>query len=227
MDKIKIAFLGINDAGKRIYDWLVGSGEEVLCLLTEKEELKLIEHMEPDIIISCGFRYLVPANIRRIPPRGCVNIHSSYLPYNRGANPNVWSIVENTPAGVSIHFMEDDIDTGPIIARQRIEVSFGNNAKELYKKLEDAQVELFGETWKQIKQGSIKPIKQEKGEGTFHTVEDFEKLCQIELDKQYTGRELLNRLRALTFPPYYNAYVIVDGKKFHLRLKTYPEQKEN
>ena len=36
MDKIKIAFLGINDAGKRIYDWLVSKGEEILCLLTEK-----------------------------------------------------------------------------------------------------------------------------------------------------------------------------------------------
>lgn len=224
MEKIKIAFLGINSAGQRIYDWLVGRGEEPSCLLTEKEELKLIEQVKPDIIISCGFRYIVPADIRRIPPKGCVNIHSSYLPYNRGAHPNVWSIIENTPAGVSIHFMDDGIDTGPIIARRKIDVSFSDNARDLYKKLEDAQFELFGETWDQIKQGSINLIKQEKGEGTFHTVKDFEKLCQIELDKQYTGRELLNRLRALTFPPYDNAYVIVNGKKFYLRLEIYSQK---
>jgi methionyl-tRNA formyltransferase len=224
MEKIKIAFLGINDAGKRIYDWLVGKGEEVLCLLTEKEELKLIEQIKPDIIISCGFRYVAPANIRRIPLRGCVNIHSSYLPYNRGANPNVWSIIENTPAGVSIHFMDDGIDTGPIIARRKIDVSFSDNAKDVYKKLEDAQVELFGDIWEQIKQGSIYPIEQKKGEGTFHTVKDFKELCQMELGKQYTGRELLNRLRALTFPPYDNTYVIVNGKKYYLRLEIYSEE---
>jgi len=227
MDKIKIAFLGINDAGRRIYDLLVDRGEEVLCLLTEKEELKLIEQMKPDIVISCGFRYVVPANIRRIPPRGCINIHSSYLPYNRGANPNVWSIIENTPAGVSIHFMDDGIDTGAIIVRRRIDVSFSDNAKDVYKKLEDAQIGLFGEMWEQIKQGSINPIKQEKGEGTFHMVKDFEELCQIELDKQYTGRELLNRLRALTFSPYDNAYVIISGKKFYLRLEIYSGKERN
>lgn len=224
MEKIKIAFLGINNAGKRIYDWLASRGEEILCLLTEAEELKSIEEIKPDILISCGFRHIVPANIRRIPPRGCINIHSSYLPYNRGANPNVWSIIDGTPAGVSIHYMDEGIDTGPIIARRVIETTFSDNAKDVYGKLEDAQVELFTQTWEQIKQGSINPIKQNKDEGTVHKVKDFEKLCQVELDKQYTGRELLNRLRALTFPPYHNAYVIINGERFYLRLEIYSEK---
>ena len=171
-----------------------------------------------------GFRYKVPADIRQIPQRGCINIHSSYLPYNRGANPNVWSIIENTPAGVSIHFMNDGIDTGPIIARRIIKTSFSDNAKSIYEKLENAQVELFMETWEQIKQGKIKPITQNKDEGTFHRVEDFRELCRLELDKEYTVSELLNRLRALTFPPYDNAYVIVNGEKYYLRLEVSPEK---
>jgi len=224
MEKIKIAFLGINNAGKRIYDWLASRSEEILCLLTEAQELKLIEKIKPDILVSCGFRHVVPANIRRIPPRGCINIHSSYLPYNKGANPNVWSIIESTPAGVSIHYMDDGIDTGEIIARRMVETAFSDNAKDVYEKLEDGQVELFIEMWDQIKQGSINPIPQKKDEGAFHNVADFEKVCQIELDKQYTGRELLNRLRALTFPPYHNAYVIVNGEKFYLRLEIYSEK---
>ena len=227
MERIKIAFLGINNAGKRIYDWLIGRGEEVICLLTEKEELTFIEQMKPDIIISCGFRHIVPAKIRKIPPMGCINIHSSYLPYNKGAHPNVWSIVENTPAGASIHFMDNHVDTGPIIARRIIEVRFSDNAKDVYEKLEDVQVELFGEIWDQIKHGKIETTKQEKSEGTSHAVKDFDELCQIELDKHYNARELLNRLRALTFPPYNNAYVIVDGEKFYLRLEIYSEKEES
>lgn len=224
MAKVRIAFLGINDAGRRIHDWLVSRGEDVLCLLTEKEELKLIEPMKPDIIVSCGFRHIVPSDIRHIPPGGCINIHSSYLPYNRGANPNVWSIIENTPAGVCVHFMDDGVDTGPIIARREVKVSFSDNAKDLYRKLEDAQVELFQEVWEQLKQGTVKSVTQSKDEGTLHAVKDFKEICQIELDKQYTARDLLNRLRALTFPPYDNAYVIVDGEKFYLRLEVYPEK---
>lgn len=220
--QIRIAFLGINDAGKRIYDWLVSRGEEVMLLITTKEELQLIEQKKPDIIVSCGFRYKVPASILQVPPLGCVNIHSSYLPFNRGANPNVWSIIENTPAGATIHFMDDKFDTGPIIARRKVGVSLSDNAKDLYKKLEDAQVELFEETWTQIKQQKIKPIKQKKEAGTTHTHKDFKEMCQIELNKRYTGRELVNRLRALTFPPYDNAYLIEKGKKFYLRLEIYP-----
>jgi len=220
MEKTRIVFLGINEAGRRIHDWLVRH-EEVIRLITRKEELDTIEQAKPDMLISCGFRFKVPSDLLQLPPKGCINIHSSYLPFNRGANPNVWSIVEGSPAGVTIHLMDDNYDTGAIIARQKIKIDYSDNAKDVYERLEDAQYDLFIKMWGKIKAGSYSVIEQEKEEGTLHTIQDFKELCRIDLDKKYTGRELLNRLRALTFFPYDNAYVVVNGKKYYLRLEVY------
>ena len=44
----------------------------------------------------------------------------SYLPYNRGAHPNLWSFINNTPKGVSIHEIDNKIDNGPIIFRKKV-----------------------------------------------------------------------------------------------------------
>lgn len=221
--RLRIVFLGMNDAGRRIYDWLIDHGENVLCLITHKSQFELIKELKPDMIISCGFRYIVPKEILVIPPKGCINIHSGYLPYNRGANPNVWSIVEGTPAGVTIHYMDEGVDTGPIIAQREIEVSFSDTAKDLYSKLGDAEFELFKQIWSKIKTGNIEPAPQRRMEGTCHKLKDFRKLCKIHLDETCTMRELLNRLRALTFPPYHNAFVEVNDERFYLRLEIYPE----
>ena len=47
-----------------------------------------------------------------------INLHISYLPYNRGSYPNYWSFKENTPNGVSIHHIDDGIDTGPVLVQK-------------------------------------------------------------------------------------------------------------
>ena len=44
----------------------------------------------------------------------------SYLPFNRGAHPNFWSFVDNTPSGVSIVEIDKGIDTGPVIYKKKI-----------------------------------------------------------------------------------------------------------
>ncbi|MCL0081308.1 hypothetical protein M1N64_03665 [Peptococcaceae bacterium] len=41
-----------------------------------------------------------------------INLHISFLPWNRGADPNFWSFIENAPVGVSIHYLDEGIDTG-------------------------------------------------------------------------------------------------------------------
>ena len=50
-----------------------------------------------------------------------VNLHVSYLPWNRGADPNFWSIVEGTPKGITIHKMNYALDKGDIIIQQPIQ----------------------------------------------------------------------------------------------------------
>jgi len=223
-DIIEVVFLGSNDAGDRVYDWLCDQ-EDVLvrALLTTKEQLELIETVGPDYVVSCGYRHIVPEEILSIPKDGCLNLHPAYLPYNRGANPNVWSIVEGTPAGATLHHMEPTLDTGDIVARREVEMDFADTGKDLYERLEDAQVEIFKETWPDLVAGEVSPTSQDKDVGTYHQTDDFEKLCAIDPDAEINVKDFLDRLRALTFPPYDNAKLDIDGETYHIEINIQKE----
>jgi methionyl-tRNA formyltransferase len=218
-DQIDIIFLGVNDAGMRVYEWLCDRESVfVNSLVTTKDQLQLVEKIEPDYIVSCGYRHTVPESVLTIPTEGCLNLHPAYLPYNRGANPNVWSIVDGTPAGVTLHYMDDSIDTGDIIAQRRIETDFSDTGKTLYERLEDAQVELFRDTWPNIVAGEIEPTSQDSDAGTYHRTDDFETLCRLDPDKEVRIKDFLDRLRALTFPPYDNTMIKIDGERYHVKV---------
>lgn len=216
---LDLVFLGFNDAGKEIYDWLVEQEEvNVKALLTTKEQLKLVKEIEPDLAVSVGYRHIVPKEIIQIPERGILNLHPSYLPYGRGANPNVWSIVDEDPAGITFHFMDESLDTGEIIAQERVDKNFSDTGKDLHKRLEEAQVKLFKETWPDIVDNPIETESQERDEGTYHKSAEFDEICELDLDKEYKVEEFLNILRALTFPPYKNAYVEKNGEKYYIEI---------
>ncbi len=215
---MRIVYLGINKIGQRIYDWLIREGENVVALITTKEDLRNIKELKPDLIISAGFRHIIEEDIILLPKLGCINLHKSLLPYNRGANPNVWTILENTLAGVTIHFIDQGVDTGDILAQREVLVDFYDTARTLYEKLEDAQFDLFIDFWPEFKVGKIKAHPQ-ANKGTFHQIKDFKRLRKIDPDRKYRAIDLINQLRAMTFPPFNNCYIKVDGDYYFLNLQ--------
>lgn len=217
-DEIDVVFLGVNDAGMRVYEWLCDREEAfVHALLTTKDQLRVVRDVEPDYVVSCGYRHIVPEEILDVPSEGCLNLHPAYLPYNRGANPNVWSIVDGTPAGVTLHYMDAGLDTGDVVARRRVETDFADTGKSLYERLEDAQVALFKETWPGIESGD-ETVTEQPEDGTYHRTDDFEDLCELDPTAEVEVKEFLDRLRALTFPPHQNAYVDVDGQRYYVEV---------
>lgn len=216
---VEVVFLGINDAGMRVYEWLCDREDVfVHSLLTTKEQLRVIRNVEPDYVVSCGYRHIVPEEILDIPSEGCLNLHLSYLPYNRGGNPNVWSIVDDTPAGVTIHWMDSGIDTGDIIAREKVQVEFSDTGKDLYEKLEDAQVEIFQDVWPDILSGEVSEMSQSEDAGTSHRASEFEELCELDPEEKVRVKDFLDRLRALTFPPYNNAEIEIGGETYYIEI---------
>jgi len=220
---VEIVFLGLNNFGEEIYQWLCERDDtDVIALLTEREQLSLVRKVEPELVISAGFRHIVPKDVLEIPDRGAVNLHPSYLPYNRGANPNVWSIVESTPAGVTIHRMTPEIDAGDIVARRQIRKRPDDTGKTLYERQNTAIVELFVENWPAIRDNNADETPQDS-EGTFHTKAEFPELFELDLDSEERVGDLIDRLRALTYPPYHNAYFEVDGDRYYLEITVTPE----
>lgn len=216
---VDVIFLGLNDAGQRVYDWLCDQDDVIVrAMITEREQLSLVRENPPDYLISVGFQHIVPPEVLNAPTSGCLNLHPGLLPYNRGANPNVWSIVDRTRAGVTLHYMDETLDTGDVIAQRRVKKRFEDTGRDLHNRLERAAVGLFKDAWPHIVEGTATGAPQEAEAGTYHTTAEFEQLCELDTEATYTVRELLNVLRALTFPPYDNAYVDIEGNRYYIEV---------
>lgn len=191
--------------------------------LKEDSAPRIIESWDADVGLSLFFDYLLRPAIFKLFPEGCLNLHPSYLPYNRGVYSNVWSIVDGTPAGASLHYIDEGVDTGAILARKQVPKRPTDTGSTLYRRQENACVELFRRAWPDFVRGKIEADPQPE-DGTYHRYADVEDIDRIDLDKEYTARELINRLRARTFPPYEGCYFEHQGRKIFLRLGLWDEE---
>lgn len=187
--------------------------------LNDQKTLDAIRHLNPDIAISIYFGYIFKKRILDLFPKGCINLHPAFLPYNRGAFPNVWSIIDGTPAGTTLHYVNEGIDCGDIISQKQIEVNITDTGETLYHRLESASVELFKETWPKILTGDTHQVSQNIHEGTYHKVKDVDKIDEIDLNRNYNAGELFNIIRARTFPPHKGAYIIQNQKKIYVNIQ--------
>jgi methionyl-tRNA formyltransferase len=74
---------------------------------------------QPDLLVIYGFNWILPAAVFRLPRLGTINIHRSLLPRYRGAAPVLWAIRNGDPEiGVTVHRVDDGVDTGPILAQR-------------------------------------------------------------------------------------------------------------
>lgn len=189
--------------------------------LQNQQVIKTVAALKPDLLLSINFRYILKPDIIRIPKYGCINLHFGYLPYNRGVFADTWSIIDDTPAGVTYHLIDPGIDTGKIVSQMKVKKTNADTGKTLYQKLTLAAYDLFVATWPKIQNWSFRPIAQPPG-GTYHRRSDIALIDKIDLDKNYKAEDLINILRARTFPPYDGAYLTTkNGRKIYLRIKLY------
>jgi methionyl-tRNA formyltransferase len=201
---------------------LVNLGVRVFdgSIINERNIVQQIRKLKPDLIVCINFGYILGKEIIKIPPKGCINLHTSYLPYNRGANPNIWSIVDRTPAGVTLHYIDEGVDTGDIIAQQKVLITPIDTGQTLYNKLQEAGLDLFKANWPLIRDGTANKIIQPTNFYRINKTKDVEEIDYIDLLEKYRAIDLINILRARTFPPYKGAYFIdEDSRKVYMQLK--------
>lgn len=122
-----------------------------------------------DWAVSYRYYHLLKSDVLAMIP--AINLHASYLPWNRGADPNLWSWVDSTPKGVSIHKIDPGIDTGPVYAQRKVQFSQNETLASSYDKLQTALLMLFIEKWPLIKRGALVPVPQ-SSKGTYHSDKD-------------------------------------------------------
>ncbi len=173
-----------------------------------------------DYIFLIWWPYLIKNNVMNIAKKGVVNTHPSFLPYNRGKHYNFWNLIEDVPFGVSLHFVTTGIDSGDIIFQKKIDVTWESTGETLYKSAQNEMYKLFKNSYQKILNNDFIRKKQNLKDGTYHNASELDEKSEIYLEKNYTAKDLLNLLRARTFPPHPSCYFFDErGEKYEVEIK--------
>ena len=191
--------------------------EEAACLADGAFVSKLAQ-TKPQLGVLAWWPYILKGAVVDVPQKGWVNLHPGYLPFNRGKNPNFWCLVDGTPCGAALHFIDRGIDTGPVIARARIDEGWEDTGESIHRKCRELAVQLFKDNFDAIADGSARSFPQPAEEGTSHRGGEMDVASEIDLDGRYTARQLLNLVRARMFPPHRTAFFRDAGRIYSVQV---------
>lgn len=177
---MKILFLYNNSCAEELCQWLINQGHDVISCQAELDDKWCLEQ-KFDLTVSYTYRYIIKKSTIEALNNNVVNIHNSFLPWNRGASPNIWSIVDGTPRGVTMHYIDEKLDKGEIIVQRIVPIADNETLKSGYDKLDFEAKEMFKEAfqfysfWSTMKKVAI-------GDGSYHSVKDGEFFKQVIYD---------------------------------------------
>lgn len=169
-----------------------------------------------DLFLSLHSKQLFPAEL--VENHLCVNVHPGLNPYNRGWFPQVFSILNGLPTGVTIHKMDAELDHGPILWQEEVPLRTEDTSKDVYDRILAKELEMLEVHLADLLAGNYTLTPMEH-EGSIHYKSDFDALCPIDRDAPATYGQVIDHLRALTHAPYQNAYFVdEDGKKVYVGI---------
>src|SRR5918995_224285 len=117
----------------------VSPGVDVIVSNHPERWAAMLAPLKPDLIISAGFPWRIPADVLDLPRLGAINFHDALLPRNRGPNATGWTFrTGDAETGLTIHRLTPEFDTGPILAQVRFPITDDDDFSTL-ESLFDAQ----------------------------------------------------------------------------------------
>lgn len=246
---MKIALFADKFVGLEVLKYFIENFKDDIALLIVTEENAIFSHaksfhiptkiwnpntlesmraLHVDLGILAWWPKIIKSELIHIPRQGFINFHPSYLPYNKGKHYNFWAIVENAPFGVTLHRVDEGIDTGDIVAQKEINYDWSDTGESLFLKAQSEIIDLFKNTYPSLRITKIDKIStpQQKSQGSFHYANEINEICKIDLNKTYNARFLLNLLRARTFDnhPACN-FIDETGTEYEVRVKITRKEK--
>ncbi len=149
------------------------NGDVKLIHLDEPLSADFVQAKSPDVVISFGYKHIIPERLLKLMGSRAYNVHISMLPWNRGMHPNFWSWLENTPRGVSIHQMSPQLDAGPVVAQMEVSLSPMHTLRSSYQHLQREANELLRSTLSELLWGRPDAIPQSSQGGSFHRADEI------------------------------------------------------
>ena len=202
--KDKILFLTNNKNTLELYHWI--SERSTAFIFSDRLSVEALKGIDPKIVISYNYDYIVSKECIDAIDGSIINMHISLLPWNRGFSPNIWSFIDDTPKGVTIHMMSEGLDTGDILYQQELNFDVTKETFETsYTKLNNEIVALFKEHWEEIYSGTYRwRAFAQNGMGSYHDMND---LCELQNKISFEWNENIEK-----FLIRYHKYVVAMGE---------------
>ncbi|WP_420642603.1 methionyl-tRNA formyltransferase [Candidatus Leptofilum sp.] len=160
--------------------------------LAAAETITALSALEPDLICVSCFPHLLPPQILQLPRLGCLNVHPSLLPRFRGPAPLFWaSRAGVTKTGVTIHFMDEDFDTGDVALQRPFPLPEGITYPELEAKLAQMGAKLLVEAVQKLAIGKLPRQPQPAG----FTSDPWPSDADFALDLSWSAQRAYNFMR--------------------------------
>jgi undecaprenyl-phosphate 4-deoxy-4-formamido-L-arabinose transferase len=166
--------------------------------INDQRFLERISSYDLDVIFSFYFRSIFGKNLLSIPPRGCINLHGSFLPHYRGRAPVNWAIINGEKeTGVTFHQMVEKVDAGPIIKQEKIAIDRGDTALTLTKKIASIGSDLLREVVDDLRSRNISYTQQDERRASYYG-KRTPAMGRIEWD--WSSTKIYNYMRGLAYP---------------------------
>ncbi|MGO0122887.1 methionyl-tRNA formyltransferase [Desulfothermobacter acidiphilus] len=136
--------------------------------LKDSSVLTALSQVEPEVIVVVAYGKILPPEVLKLPPRGCINLHASLLPKYRGAAPIQHALLAGEKmTGVTTMLMDEGMDTGDILLQEPLAIGEEESFGSLQDRLARLGAELLVRTLKLWERGEIHPRPQDHTQATY------------------------------------------------------------
>ena len=139
-----------------------------------------LRSLELDLIVSFSAPCVFPPELLEIPRLGCINLHCSYLPNYAGLLPSFWALFyQESETGVSVHYMDDRIDNGSILAQKRVSIDPGMSMFQLIKKTKRIGGDLVCDVIGELQSGKVESISNSISDDCYYSWPTVEQMREF------------------------------------------------
>lgn len=153
--------------------------------INSEEFLKVLKEIAPDVLVSVNASQVFKRPLLTLPRLGCINVHGAPLPKYRGRLPSFWTLFNREQeTGVTVHFMNEELDDGPIILQRRVPIVPGETQHTLILKTKRIGTDLLLEALVRLEQGPVDTVPNDRTQATYYsfpTPEDGRKFRRLGL----------------------------------------------
>lgn len=138
--------------------------------VNHKDSLETIESYKPDLLISIAGNQIFKKKLINLAPKGCLNLHTALLPKYRGLMPSFWVLKNNEKeTGVSVFFVDEGIDSGPILVQEKIAIDNQMTQERLIRVSKKVGMEAIIKAVELIRNDNFDLIENPDSEMTYHS----------------------------------------------------------